>query len=148
MYEDQIVESVSIDADPERVWQLLTDPEYLPQWWDSLVSVAGEVKEGSMLVLDFGEHGRTNAVVETLDRPHAFAWRWASDYEQPVEAGTSTLVEFRLEAEGAGTFVQVTESGFAALDGGDEKKQELFEDRSGGWPTVMEWLSGSRLLSS
>ena len=41
----------SIDASPERVWQVLTDLESYPEWNPFIIEGSGEIHRGSRLKL-------------------------------------------------------------------------------------------------
>jgi uncharacterized protein YndB with AHSA1/START domain len=73
-------------------------------------------------------------VVETVDPPHRFAFRWAyPDGEVPV-AGNSVLVEFTLTADGdERTRLRVTETGLDAIGWPDDDKARYTEEHRDGW---------------
>jgi uncharacterized protein YndB with AHSA1/START domain len=74
-----------------------------------------------------------NLTVQAAEPPYRFAFRWDyPDGEQPRE-GNSLLVEFTLSAEGAGTRLRVTESGFAALGKPEQEKAGYYEAHYKGW---------------
>ncbi|MDQ1496284.1 MAG: hypothetical protein QOG69_2767, partial [Actinomycetota bacterium] len=69
-----------------------------------------------VMVLEPAHGERFLARVVKVDPPHYLAYRWASAYPDVLADETnSTLVEFRLSAEGAITRLTVSESGFASL---------------------------------
>jgi hypothetical protein len=50
-----------------------------------------------------------------------------------IVRANSTLVEFRLSAEGESTRLRVVERGFQRLDGSEEANARLAEDHLDGW---------------
>ncbi|MEM9051331.1 MAG: SRPBCC domain-containing protein [Bacteroidota bacterium] len=44
---------ITIDATPEKVWQVLTDMEKYPEWNPTMQLVSGEVKEGNKVRYQF-----------------------------------------------------------------------------------------------
>ena len=52
---------------------------------------------------------------------------------EDIADGNSTLVEFRLSAEGGGTRLTVAESGFRDLAAPEDVNQGHFDDHSRGW---------------
>jgi uncharacterized protein YndB with AHSA1/START domain len=80
----------------------------------------------------------TEAVVEVVDRPFRFSFRWESLEDAPVEQA-STLVEFSLESVGDRTRLLLVESGFAALP--EDVYDHRFEENSSGWTSELEDLS-------
>jgi uncharacterized protein YndB with AHSA1/START domain len=72
-------------------------------------------------------------VVEKLDPPHLFAFRWAHPENEEPRAGNSTLVEFTLTPEGDGTRLRVVESGFGDLDVSADEQRTYATGNSDGW---------------
>jgi uncharacterized protein YndB with AHSA1/START domain len=129
---DQIEREVLIDAPIERVWALVTEAEHFGAWFaDSGAEI--DLQPGGAMSLSWDEHGTVRARVERVERPRLFSYRWANAIDtEPVE-GRSTLVEFSLAPEGAGTRVRVVESGFASLDTSDEERLRQVDDNTKGW---------------
>jgi uncharacterized protein YndB with AHSA1/START domain len=72
-------------------------------------------------------------VIEALDPPRRFAWRWAlAAGEAPVD-GNSTRVEMTLTPEGAGTRLRVVERGFGDLDLPEGEQAQHVKDHLEGW---------------
>jgi uncharacterized protein YndB with AHSA1/START domain len=116
MSEDRIEREISIDAPVERVWAVLTEPEYVGDWFCEGEPTPIDLRPGGVMRLDMGQHGKFPTVIVDVDPPRYFSYRWASAF--PDELATednSTLVEFTLTAEGDGTRLQVVETGFAKL---------------------------------
>jgi uncharacterized protein YndB with AHSA1/START domain len=107
---------VALAAPPERVWRALTDPAELAAWFGQAAEL--DLRVGGLGWFEWSDGGRFHARVERVDEPRAFAYRWARDRDTLVDAGPSTLVEFRLEpAPGGGTVLHLRESGFMDTDG-------------------------------
>jgi len=69
----EIRTSVLINAEPEKVWQILTDFENYPQWNSFVKSVSGEVKEGNRIKVKLP--GMTfNPIVLKFERNSEFRW--------------------------------------------------------------------------
>jgi uncharacterized protein YndB with AHSA1/START domain len=136
MIPERIQREIVIEASPERVWAVLTEPEHVGTWFAE--SVAGDLQPGRASVLTWAEHGSFNVVVEASEPHRYFAYRWAarSPGADPVE-GNSTLVEFHLVPEGNGTRLQVVESGFGSLD---EEQEEYVRDNTEGWAGALSSL--------
>jgi len=58
---------------------------------------------------------------------------WYAAEGQPIEEGTSTLVEFFLTEQGGGTLLRVIESGFASLAIPAQDRESAVEDNINGW---------------
>jgi uncharacterized protein YndB with AHSA1/START domain len=80
-------------------------------------------------------------IVERVEPPHLFSYRWARPLGADVTKGNSTLVEFILTAEGKGTRLRVVESGFRSLDGTDEQRAKYAEENTGGWKSELAELA-------
>lgn len=136
MIPERIEREIVIEAPPERVWAVLTEPEHVAVWFSD--SVAGDLQPGAASVLRWEEHGSFSILVEQAEPPRYFSYRWAarSPGADPVE-GNSTLVEFTLVAEGDGTRLQVVESGFGSLD---DEQEEYVRDNTQGWEGALSSL--------
>ena len=129
---DRIEREVVIDAPIERVWALITEAEHIGAWFgDSGADI--DLRPGGAMSLSWEEHGTVRARVERVEPPRLFAYRWANAVDvDPVE-GHSTLVEFSLSAEDAGTRVRVVETGFATLDSSEADRLRQVDDNTKGW---------------
>jgi uncharacterized protein YndB with AHSA1/START domain len=131
---DRIEREILVAVPPERLWEILTRPEHIREWFmDSQV----DLRPGGEMLLTSEEFGKTHAVVEKVDPPRTFAYRWARHPDLPVAEGTSTLVEFTLTPEGDGTRLRVVESGFDKLDTSPEEAERNHADNTSGWTEML-----------
>jgi uncharacterized protein YndB with AHSA1/START domain len=135
MVPESIEREVLIEAPVELVWSIVTEPEHVARWLSDSVQL--DLRPGGSAVFIWEEHGSVGARVERVEPPHLFAFRWVNaggkSANQGVEEGNSTLVEFRLSAEGASTRLHVTESGFRQLDGSENENASHVENHLSGW---------------
>jgi uncharacterized protein YndB with AHSA1/START domain len=137
MVPESIEREVLIEAPVEVVWSIVTEPEHVRRWLSD--SVRLDLRAGGEAVFTWDEFGSVGAKVERVEPPHLFAFRWVTaggkraNPNQEVAEGNSTLVEFRLSAEGASTRLHVAESGFPQLDGSEDQNASYFEDHLTGW---------------
>lgn len=115
---DQIERVVILPVAQQRVWAALTTPHGISQWFSDHAEF--ELVVGSKLVLHWDKEGVTApGVVERVNPPHEFAFRWlaygAGDV-QNLTPTNSTQVTFTLEPIDGGTRLTLREAGFAALD--------------------------------
>lgn len=144
MIQDSIERSVEIDASPEDVWSIITEAEYVAQWFGDKAEI--DLRPGGAASFTWTEHDHTaRARVEAVAPPNLFAFRWsntglpvADDVE--LDETNSTLVEFRLTPSGDGTTLQVTESGFAKLDQPEEVVSASVENHTDGWVVEIDKL--------
>jgi uncharacterized protein YndB with AHSA1/START domain len=141
MSDFKIEREVLIDAPVEVVWRTITEPDQISQWFADRVEL--EVKPGGQGFLGFGEENGGPIVVQTVDRPTRFSFRWNHpDGEEPV-AGNSLLVEFILLPHGSDrTQLRVVESGVDLLAWPDSERRRYAEEHLGGWATFLDRLAG------
>ena len=135
--EDSIVRETVVAATTERVWQVLTRPEYLPRWFGAEKAEV-DLRPGGALVMVWAEHGTGYARIERVDEPTLFSFRWAIEPGAQPTPGEETLVEFTLTPEGDQTRLRVVESGFAGLNRPAEKQEWHRERNVDGWRQVLE----------
>jgi uncharacterized protein YndB with AHSA1/START domain len=129
---NRIEREVTIEAPPERVWDLLTEAEHVGTWFsDGGAEI--DLTPGGEMTLRWVEHGTYRARVERVDPPRFFSYRGAISPEAEPDESNSTLVEFSLAPEGNGTRVRVVESGFDRLDLSDEERRAHLDGNREGW---------------
>ena len=125
--------SLHIDATRERVWEAITRPEYIAQWfgdearWDTFTV-------GGTGVFTWHDYGDFPVRIEEIDPPTTFAFRWG----QPgaaLAATDSTLARFTLDDDGDGTLLTVVETGF------DRCTTRTLDDHRGGWNSELDELA-------
>ncbi|TYC71856.1 polyketide cyclase [Streptomyces sp. CB01881] len=143
MIPDTIERTVVIDATPERVWAVLTEPAFLGGWFGNGDPVKVELRPGGVLIFDHGVHGTIPARVETVEPPNVFSWRWSQGAagEEPTPSN-ATLVEFTLTVDRAtgGTRLTMVESGFARLGLSDDEVADRHRANGRNWPGKLDQL--------
>ena len=136
MAEDRIEREIMIAAPRERVWEIITQAEHVGIWFGDSAEV--DLRPGGAIVLRWDKYGTMRGIVEKVDKPHTFSYRWNPGVkdEQPATE-TSTLVEFTLTSQGAQTRVRVVESGFSRLQRTESDRAEQFKDNYDGWATQL-----------
>lgn len=137
---DRIEKSVELNAPIERVWRAISDHREFGAWF--LVRLdqpfePGKESTGQMTYPGY-EHLPWLARVERMEPPHYFSFRWSpygGESGKDYSADPWTLVEFRLEPNGAGTRLLVAESGFDALP--VEYRDKARRLNEGGWEEQM-----------
>lgn len=122
-----IERSIWIAAPRERVWQAVTDPAQIAQWFAPGTSFS---QKGNTICVRIGEREIEVAVIELVDPPRQITTR-----HLPERLITTT---YTLEEENGGTRFTVTETGFEAL--AEDARKERFEQDSKGWVTALENL--------
>ena len=136
--EYQIEREIVIEAPVEVVWRTITEPDQLTQWFADRVEL--EVKPGGHGYMGFGEQGGP-VIVETVEPPTRFSFRWNHPTDEEPTPGNSLLVEFTLAGEGQHTRLRVVESGLNVLPWPDTEKQRYAEEHNGGWGKFLDRLA-------
>jgi uncharacterized protein YndB with AHSA1/START domain len=140
--EYRIERDVVINAPVDVVWRTITEPDQISLWFADKVEL--EIKPGARGYMGFGDQGGP-VMVEAVDPPTRFSFRWNHPAgEEPVE-GNSLLVEFTLDGEGERTRLRVVESGLSPLAWPDAEKQRYADEHTAGWGDFLDRLA--RLLA-
>lgn len=111
---DRIERDILIAAPPEVVWEVITEPEHMAQWFSD---ADFELKPGAD-----GTIATYEIRIEDVEPPRRFSFRW-----------DALLVEFTLAAEGDGTRLRLVESGF-------ENRAAQRVEHEGGWTKFLGQL--------
>ena len=131
MIADQVTSAMPIAAPTERVWALLTEPQYLAAWWTS-DGAEVDLRPGGALIFRWREHGTFHARITALEPPRHFAFRWSLFPDEEPAGGNATEVTFTLAPDGEGTLLRVVETGFSRLRGtAADREQHLAINRQG-----------------
>jgi uncharacterized protein YndB with AHSA1/START domain len=136
---DRIAREIVIEAPPERVWAVLTEPVHLAQWFSDAVEI--DARPGGRVLFTWQGLGVLAGRVEAVEPPHRFAFRWTLGGEGEWRENSSTLVEITLTPEGGGrTRLRVDESGFQGLAGSDGDRAHHVDENSAGWDRELDEL--------
>lgn len=139
MAELTIEREIVIEAPAEVVWRTITEPDQMSLWFADRVDLV--VAPGEHGYMQFGDQGGP-VVVETVDPPTRFTFRWNHPRDEEPTTGNSMLVEFTLTPLGdALTRLQVTESGHELRDWPEAEKQRYADEHRGGWGHFLERLA-------
>jgi len=122
-----IERSIWIAAPRERVWQAVTDPAQIAQWFAPGTSFS---QSGDIISVRIGETEIEVAVIVLVDPPRQITTR-----NLP---GMTITTTYTLKEENGGTRFTVTETGLESLSE-DARKERLDQD-SKGWETALENL--------
>ena len=129
-----IEREIHIDAAPEIVYQVVSRPEHLREWWPDEAEL--DPVPGGTGVVSFGrapdDHVERLTVVEA-DPPRRFSFRWVPDQGEPLTSTRSLLVTFDLVSSGAGTLLRFSESGFREKGWEAAVLEEQYRDHVSGW---------------
>ena len=126
-----IKRDVWIEAPREKVWNILTDPVHIEQWWGEKWAFSARSVGGAVT---FGEpDDASHATIAVFDAPSRFVLQWQAGADWPA-----MTTEFTLAEESGGTRVHVRESGFEQFD--EDVRQKRLEQNENGYRTVMQDL--------
>ena len=142
---DAVERAIDIDAPVEVVWQTISDPARISQWFADLVEV--DVVAGASGTLTFRAGGddplHVGITVVAVEAPHRLAYRWVHPPGSEATERNSTLVTFTLHPDGeARTRLRVVERGIAGLDLDDGAKRRFADEHGHGWQ-----VQGDRLAA-
>lgn len=136
---DELVTEVHIAATPERVFQALTDPRQVTQWWGGkgpgqsyrCTKFESDLRVGGKWLTagttDSGAFQVTGEYVE-IDPPRVLVYTWTASWT----GAATTTVCWELKPTDQGTLVTLRHTGLA-------KHPELAQSYRG-WPMILGWL--------
>jgi uncharacterized protein YndB with AHSA1/START domain len=135
MSELLVTRTVHINAHRSAVWAAITDPALITEWFGNTAEL--ELRVGAPGRLGWDDFGEFRIVVEEIDEPSAFAFRWAREKDTDPRTGNSTLVRFLLTDKDGGTELTVRETGWEEFEGDVEA---AMKDNTGGWVSELDEL--------
>jgi uncharacterized protein YndB with AHSA1/START domain len=135
MIANSIEREILIDAAPQAVWRVVTEPDRIPLWFADAVEI--DLRAGGDGTFTFrrdtAEPVTQRIRVATVEPPRRFAFRWGHPEGEEPTTANSMLVEFTLVPEGGGTRLRLVESGLHDVDWPQERKAEYLRDHTEGW---------------
>jgi uncharacterized protein YndB with AHSA1/START domain len=137
---DSVEREILIEASPEVVWSVITEPEQIVRWFSDEADVQGRVGADGTLVWKPG--GRGGAKQSELIVPirvvdaepfRRFAFRWNHPAGAGPDEENSALVEFSLIEKTGGTRLRVRESGIDAVTRDAHDRARYLESHEQGW---------------
>lgn len=148
-----IEREIRIEATPEVVYEVISRPEHLRQWWPDEAEL--EPVPGATGHISFGDSSSPDAQVVPVtvveaDPPRRFAFRWVYDEGAVAAPTNSFLVTFDLVPSGAGTLLRLTETGFRERGWEAAVLEEHYREHVAGWDHFLPRLGAyvARLVST
>lgn len=145
MEHGSIEREVHIDASPEVVFEVISRPEHIREWWDAETAIEPVAGSTGDLTWRDEASGRVDVVPITVIEstpPRVFSFRWTQDPGQDPTPSNSLLVTFELTPSGAGTSLRLTETGFRERGWDIAVLEAAYEDHVTGWdfylPRIVE----------
>lgn len=144
-----IERKIHVDATPETVYEVVSRPEHIKEWWGPETDLAPTPGSSSELV--WGDSKRVPITVVAADPPRVFTFRWTHPAEDEPVTGNSLLVTFELVQAGKGTLLTMTETGFRERGWEAAELEANYADHAAGWDrfvpaikTYADHLAGSQ----
>jgi uncharacterized protein YndB with AHSA1/START domain len=130
-----IARELKIDASPEVVYEVISTPEHLREWWPDEAEL--DAVPGGTGAVHFGPDNVEPLTVVEADPPRKFSFRWSYGVGNVPTTTNSVLATFELVPDGDGTLLRFSETGF------DEtaSPEELFSSHSTGWDYFLPRLA-------
>lgn len=148
-----IEREIHIDASPEVVFEVISRPEHLREWWPDdadIEPVPGAVGELVWRGDDRADPMVVPMTVVEAQPPRLFSFRWIHPADEQAVVGNSLMVTFELVPSGAGTLVRMTETGFREMGWEIAVLEAAYQEHGEGWdhfiPRLGEYVA--RLVSA
>ncbi|GLW47210.1 activator of HSP90 ATPase [Streptomyces sp. NBRC 14336] len=131
-----IEREINIAAAPEVVYEVVSRPEHIRQWWPDEADLAPV--PGATGAITFGDKSGPEAKVVPVtvveaDPPRRFSFRWVYDDGRAAAPDNSLLVTFELIPSGTGTLLRFSETGFREKGWEAAVLEEQYRDHVTGW---------------
>jgi uncharacterized protein YndB with AHSA1/START domain len=138
--QDVIERELVINASQEKIYDAITNPELVVQWFPD--AIEGTYAVGEQPIFDFSGHGKSQIYVVEARPFEYFSYRWVpcgGNFIGDVLTVANTLVEFTIQVVDEGVCkVFLKESGFSSLQADFAEKS--FKNNSGGWDFMLARL--------
>ena len=148
-----IEREIHVEASPEVVYEVISRPEHLREWWPDDVVLDPVPGAAGSLIWNSGGAEPAMVVPMTVvdaDPPRRFSFRWCHDDGETPVPGNSLLVSFELVPSGEGTIVRLTEAGWRELGWEAAVLEAAYQEHIEGWdrhfPRLGEYVA--RLVSA
>ncbi len=131
-----IEREVHIGAPPKVVFDVISRPEHIRDWWSAETDLDPVAGSSSELTWRDEASGRVDTVpITVIDAQpyHLFSFRWTHGPGEAPTPTNSLLVTFELAATDDGTVLRMTESGFRERGWEIAQLEEAYRDHVGGW---------------
>lgn len=108
---NEVERETILEAPPDEVWESLTDPSQLSDWFGA--AVEGAVEPGETLTFSFPDGTERRGLVEIAEPANDLIFRWLP-FESTPDGSTrnreSSRVAIHLEPIGPDTLIRITET--------------------------------------
>lgn len=126
-----------IDAAPEVVFDVISSPQHIRDWWRAETAIEPKAGSASELTWRDEASGQVKLVPITVvdaQPPRLFSFRWTQGVGEAPTESNSLLVTFELSPSDAGTTLRFTETGYSErADWDAETRENTYQDHTNGW---------------
>lgn len=138
-----IEREIQIDAAPATVFEVISSPEHLKEWWPDEAVIDPTTGSGELV---FGDRSSGEAQIAKLTvvdaaPPRLFSFRWTYPEGEEPREDNSLLVTFELTASGGGTLLRMTETGFREMGWEVAVLEQEYRDHVQGWAFYLPRLA-------
>ncbi|MEA3076494.1 MAG: hypothetical protein QOF60_1402 [Actinomycetota bacterium] len=144
-----IERELHIGASPEVVFDVISSPEHIREWWSAETEIEPIAGSTSDLTWRDQATGAVNVVSITVidvQPPRLFAFRWTQEPREAPTPSNSLLVTFELTPSDDGTVLRFTETGFRERGWDTAELERTYQDHVSGWdfylPRIAERAAG------
>ncbi|MFC4055925.1 SRPBCC domain-containing protein [Actinomadura syzygii] len=131
-----IVREIHIEAPPDVVYEVITKPEHVAQWWGFEASFPAVPGGDGRMARQRRDGAGTLVVpihVVEADAPRRFVFRWVHPEGQQSTPQNSLLVTFELMPANGGTLLRLTEVGFREIGWEAAQLEAHYRSHRVGW---------------
>lgn len=139
-----IEREIRIDASPEVVFEVISQPGHVRDWWGAgsdVQPVAGTTGELVWADDDDPRADVTPVTVIVAEPPRLFTFRWTHPVAEEAVVGNSLLVTFELVPDGSGTLLRLSETGFRERGWELATLEQQYQEHVEGWDACLPRLA-------
>jgi len=141
----RIDREVHIEASPEVVFEVITSPEHIRDWWEP-GEVTLEARTGGTGELVWGDRSSPDGHVATLtvveiEPPRLFSFRWVYPEGAVADPRNSLLVTFEVTPADNGSVLRLTETGFREKGWEVAVLEQQYQEHVMGWDRFVPRLA-------
>ncbi len=138
-----IEREVYVEASPEIVFDVVSSPDHLKNWWPDEAHYEPTPGSNGRIVFGDPEAGGGVAGFAVVDArpPRMFSFRWTHPVGEQAAEGNSLLVTFDLTPSGPGTLLRMTETGFCDMGWELSVLEEQYREHLTGWDFFLPRLA-------
>jgi uncharacterized protein YndB with AHSA1/START domain len=131
-----------IDASPEVVFDVVSNPRHVVEWWSDQAEFSPTPGDPGWVGFgDATEGGKQERFTVADAVPYRrFSFRWTHEDGETASPGNSLLVVIELEPSGSGTRLRFTETGFRERGWDEATAAAWHADHTKGWDLFLPRL--------